>query len=70
MICYEKWIVLTKNEKNGLQLSINQLSIIDQLELFFGNFMVTVLSSVEHAVTGACDLKKNLVSNTTDLRMK
>ena len=59
-----------KNEKNGLQLSINQLSIIDQLELFFGNFMVTVLSSVEHAVTEACDLKKNLVSNTTDLRTK
>ena len=64
MICYEKLIVLTKNEKNGLQLSINQLSIIDQLELFFGNFMVTVLSSVEHAVTEACDLKKKILSPT------
>ena len=25
---------------------------------FYGNYVVTVLSSVEHAVTEACDLKK------------
>ena len=32
--------------------------------------MVTVLSSVDHAVTEAFDLKKTLAFSTTDLRMK
>ena len=32
--------------------------------------MVTVLSSVDHAVTEAFDSKKNLAFRTTDLRIK
>ena len=39
-------------------LSINYLSLINR-SIFYGNFVVTVLSSVEHAVTEACDLKNN-----------
>ena len=53
-------------------LSINYLSLINW-SIFYGNYVVTVLSSVEHAVTDheACDFeKKNLASNTTDLRIK
>ena len=40
-------------------LSINYLSLINW-SIFYGNYVVTVLSSVEHAVTDheACDLKK------------
>ena len=67
VICYEKWPVLTKNnKKDGLQRegessdrNFNYLSLINWSIFFFGNFMVTVLSSVEHAVTEACDLKNN-----------
>ena len=69
VICYEKWPVLTKNKKDGLQREgessdrnfnyQSELPIIDQLEHFFGNFMVTVLLSVEYAVTEAFDLKNN-----------
>ena len=50
-------------------LSINNLSLINW-SIFYGNFVVTVLSSVEHAVTEACDCLLPLASNTTDLRMK
>ena len=50
-------------------LSINYLSLINW-SIFYGNYVVTVLSSVEHAVTEACDFKKNLASNKTDLRIK
>ena len=39
-------------------LSINYLSLINW-SIFYGNFMVAVPSSVEHAVTEACDLKNN-----------
>ena len=69
VICYEKWPVLTKNKKDGLEREgdisdrnfnyQSELPIIDQLEHFFGNFMVTVLLSVEYAVTEAFDLKNN-----------
>ena len=51
---YEKSPVLTKNKKDGLQRegegsdrNFNYLSLINW-SIFFGNFMVTVLSSVEH----------------------
>ena len=45
----------------AIEISITSLKlpIIDQLEHFFGNFMVTVLLSVGYAVTEAFDLKNN-----------
>ena len=55
VICYEKSPVLTKNKKDGLQRkgessdrNFNYLWLINW-SIFYGNFMVTVLSSVEHA---------------------
>ena len=54
VICYEKWPVLTKNKTDGLQRegessdrNFNYLLLINW-SIFYGNFMVTVLSSVEH----------------------
>ena len=54
LICYEKWPVPTKNKKGDLQgegessdRNFNYLALINW-SIFYCNFMVTVLSSVEH----------------------
>ena len=51
---------MTNKEKGKVAIEIS--IVYDDWSIgafFYGNFMVTVLSSVEHAVTEACDWKKN-----------
>ena len=72
VICYEKWPVLTKNKKDGLQRegesrdrNFNHLSLINW-SIFYGIFYGgTWMQWLKHVIG-----KKTLASSTTHLRIK